>query len=155
MIVHVLQAGADIRLRIDVVAAKIDRASLGKGQVQFELTEPDAKRVGWQLEKTPHINEFQIAVSESAVGIGSRDAEVVIHPEGDIAAEISRHEDTEEARFKVRARNTRRGQGSVIVSVGAGYLEELVIAQANGRQARNGPGKDGVGPQILLCRRAQ
>src|SRR5712671_41317 len=97
LIVHVLQPGADVRLGVDIVAAEIDRASLGKGQIQFELTEPDVKRVGGQLEKTPDINEFQISVAEAAVGVGARDTQVVIHPKSDIAAKVTRHEDAEQA----------------------------------------------------------
>ena len=67
-----------------------------------------AERIRRQFQKPADVDELQVAVAQSAGAVVAGDADVVIHPERDIAAEIARREDAEQAGFKIGSRNELR-----------------------------------------------
>ena len=144
---------------VNVPSAEIPRTGWAEGEVQLELTHSQAKRVGGQLQKTADVYKFQVTVTQATVRASSH-ADIIIHPESDIAAKIPSHENAKEARLKVSARDERRGGVSrqlrvERIPVLAYHLEEGVIAKAYWRQAGNGAWPDRVRPDILLGRCAE
>ena len=159
-VVDVVAGRAEVRLIINIPSAQVPSASLAEGNIEFELTEPQAERVRRKRQKPAQVHKFQVGVPQPAVAICTRHAEVIVHPKRDIAAKVSRSKDTEQARLKIRAwdeRSDHPGCQLIIegISVPAEHLKEVVIAQTNRRQARDGPWPDGVRPQVLLCRSAE
>ena len=149
-----------VRFRVDIVWADINAARLGEWQVQLKLARADAERVFRQLDQAADIDEFQVAVSQAASAVVPGHADIVIHPEGDIAAEVASHKDAEESGFEIGARDdwrhgARSGQCIEAAGVGARELKEVIHAQADGRHTGNGARPDAVRPDILLRRRAQ
>src|ERR1035438_3096282 len=166
-IVYVLYrwiAHSDVHLSVDIVGTEINRACLRKRQIQFELAHPQSECVCGQLEKTSKVDEAQITVAESTIEIGTGDTNIIIHPEGDIAAKISCGEDAEESRLKIGTRNRRRKYRAgcrardlgivIVVGVTASVLEKLVVAQSDRGQTRDGARIDDMRPQFFLRRRS-
>ncbi len=164
-IVHVLLReqgvhGADIGLGVDVVRADVVTARLGEGQVELELAHPEGKRVFGQVHEAPDVDELQVAVAQPAVGVGAGDADVVVHPEGNVAAEIARRKDAEETGLEVGAGNktrSRRGDASAgeVAAIRANHLEVVVHAQPDRRLTGDRARPDGLGPEFGLRRSAQ
>src|ERR1039457_2928393 len=113
-----------------------------------------------QLHQPADVDEFQVSLSQAAIGVRPAHADVVVYPEGDIAAEISRRENTEEARLKIGGRDkwryrSRRRQLRKVGAVGAGVLKILVITQPNWRKTRNRSRPNRLWPKLRVGRRAQ
>src|SRR5208337_1366958 len=150
------QIGPDVGLTIDVVSTDVVGASLRKGQIKFKLPDFQREGIGWQFEIAAHVHEPQVGVAQASIGICARDAEIVVNPESDIAAEIPGSEDAEITRLKVRSRNVLPGRPQVVVvGILTRHLEELIKAQPDRRESRNRSRKYSVRPQFLLRRRSQ
>ena len=63
--------------------------------VRVRTGRPKIERIIRQLHQPADVDELQISVAQSAVGIGAGHADIVIDPEGDVAAEIAGGEDAE------------------------------------------------------------
>src|ERR1019366_8328737 len=88
------------------------------------------------------------SVTEAASGGTSADAEIIVDPEGDAAAEVARGEDAEVAAGEVRTGNELAGgaggiQRVEVISVRAGELEERIKAKPDGRHTWYRSGPDG------------
>src|SRR5258708_32048337 len=97
------------------------------------------------------MREPEIGVSQRSIGIRARTADVVVNPESDIAAEVARCKDAEQAglkvcRWDVSAHCSRRELRVEVVRVPAGCLEELVVAQPYPRNP-----KDGFRPDVMAA----
>ncbi len=123
LVVNVLLAdesrvdSAEISLLIDVPAAEVVATRLGEREIKFELADAEAKGIPRQLHEAPNIDEFQVRISEAARRVVSTDADVVVNPERDVAAEIPRCKDTEQAGREIRSRNKRRNRSWWIKSI--------------------------------------
>ena len=118
------------------------------------------KSVGGEAEISADVHEFQVAITQPAGAVVAPHADVVIHPECDIAAEVTRREDAEKAGLEVGGWNelwngSRRRQSVEPVAVPIGHLEERVHAQPDGRQSRDLSRPNRLRPHILLRRGPQ
>src|SRR5208337_282825 len=77
----------DIGFAEDVPAAQVPGAGLAEGKIQLKLASAEVQRIGRQLQEAADVGEFQIAVAQSAIDVGARHADVVIHPESYAGAE--------------------------------------------------------------------
>src|SRR6516225_4876729 len=108
------------------------------------------------FQESADIYDLQIGLTESAVAVCSRHADVVIDPEGDIAAESASGEYAEEAGFEIggwnvrRWRRPRRKQLVVLVAAAACVLEVVVVAQSDGWLAGNRAGPNRLRPQLRI-----
>src|SRR5664279_1783251 len=108
--------------------------------------------MGRQLgHQPPDIYELKVGLSQSAVGVGTADADVIINPEGDVAAKVAGGEDAEESGLEIGGwdigRNRPgRGQSVELITIAAGVLEVVVIAQPNGRDSGNRARPDRLRP---------
>src|SRR5437879_11967531 len=94
-VIDVLGRSPDVRLIVDVPAAQIPAARWTEGQVKFELSDAQTQRIRGQLEEAADVHEPEVAIPQTSVPTRTADAEIVIHPESDIASKIARHEDAE------------------------------------------------------------
>ena len=128
-------------------------------KVKLKLPDTHAKRVGGKLEESAQVHKFQIAIAQAPIGTGSTNTEVVVHPEGDAATEVPCHEDAEQPRLEVGARDERprvgKSGGINVVPVLAHHLEESVEANTDWGKAGDRARKDRVRPYIFLGRRPQ
>src|SRR5207244_8496810 len=119
-------------------------------QVQYKLSHAHAQCVFWQFEKAADVDKLQVTVAQSSISIRTAHTDVFIDPEGNIATEISRHEDAQKAGLEVGSWNesSRRGQIARIkvVPVLADYLEKSIKPSSNLLRPRERARKDGVGP---------
>src|SRR5690348_16716932 len=90
--------GADIGLVPDVPAADVVVARLAEGKIKFKAANTQTECVLRKFSNTAEINELQIAVPEAPRSIITGDADVFIHPESDVAAEITCSENAEDSR---------------------------------------------------------
>src|SRR4029077_15831218 len=90
---------------INVVRAQVYAAGAGEGEIQLELPSADAERVLGQFKQPAEIDEFQIPATEAAGAVIAADADVVVHPKSNVAAEVPSHEDAEEASLEIAAWN--------------------------------------------------
>ena len=146
---------ADIGLIEDVPAAEVPGTGLADGEVEFELAYAEIDGVGWELDEAAEVVEFEPRIAESSVGVCTGDADVVVNPEGDSAAEVAGGEDAEESRLEVglgdEGADGAGGQGQVeVVAIGADLLVVGVVTEADGWQAWNDAGINGVGPEVGL-----
>ena len=103
------------------------------------------------------IDELQVPVAEAARAVVTGDADVVVDPERDVAAEVAGGEDAKQPGFKVRQWNegrncVRRRQRIEARPAAAGELEIVVVAQSNRWNSRNGARPDRLWPEFLVCR---
>src|SRR5271169_3100842 len=117
--------------------------------------------MGRQLgHQPPDIYKLEVRLAQSAVGVRPAHANVVIDPERDVAAEIASGKDAEESGLEIggwdigRNRPGRR-QSIELITVAAGVLEVVVVAQPNRRDSRYGARPDSLGPQLRVRRSSQ
>src|SRR5579863_8822333 len=73
---------ANVGLSVNVIWTDVVSSRLRKRQIEFELPDLDRERIGGQFEKAAEVDESQVSVAQSAIGVGARDANVVVDPEG-------------------------------------------------------------------------
>lgn len=108
------------------------------------------RQVGRQFEETAYVDKLEVGVPQCSVGIRAGDTDVVIDPEGDTVAKVAGGKNAEEAGLKIRGRNvSAHGAGRKlrieIICVPTGYLEELVVTQADRRDTGMVPGQTVLG----------
>src|ERR1039457_2632591 len=151
---------ADVALAVNVVRAEIHAPGLTERQVELELTGPEMEGIRRKVQEAADVYEFQIAVAQAPGRIASANAGVVIHPEGDVAPEVSRHENAEQSGLEIGGRdelgNGVRSDRNIVevVPIPAGDLKEVVHAQPDRRKAWNRTGPNGFRPHVFLRGRA-
>ena len=80
-----------------------------KGSVEFELADAKFSEYLRQLDQTAYVDELQVASPSLPLAFAPADADIVIHPESDVAAEIARLKDAEKPVSKSAVGTKRRG----------------------------------------------
>src|SRR3974377_693806 len=99
------KGGSDVSFLINVIWAQVDRPRLRERQIQLELPGPERQRVLRQFHEPSDVDELEISVSQSTRAVVTGDAEVVIHPECDVASEVSRGKNAEKSGLEIRGGN--------------------------------------------------
>src|SRR5207237_4284170 len=68
-VVDVVAGRAEVRLIINIPSAKVPSASLTEGNIEFELTEPQAERVRRKRQKPAQVHNFQVRTPPTAVAL--------------------------------------------------------------------------------------
>jgi hypothetical protein len=87
--------------------------------------------IGREVEHASDVDQSQVAIAQSTRSIGPTDADIVIHPERNVASEIARREYAEESSLEVSGWNELRDrvvwcQSIEVVATPTGHLEEGV-----------------------------
>src|SRR5271157_2268587 len=114
----------------------------------------------WQLHQPANVNELQVSFAQSGIGVRSAHADVVVHPEGNVAAEVARSEEAEETGLEIGGRDVGRHspwrqQRAVPVTAAAGVLEVVVVTQPDWGDTGNAARPDRLRPKLGIGWRAQ
>jgi hypothetical protein len=94
------------------------------------------QRVHREVQEAAGVYELHIAVAQAPGRIATANADVIVHPEGDVASEVSGHENAEQSGLKIGGRDElRNGVGSErkiieVVPIAAGDLKEVVFMRS-------------------------
>src|SRR6476469_9480273 len=151
---------ADVGLVPYVIAADVDIAGLADRQIKFKSADSQVQGIFGQLNQSANVMEFQIAIAQATGRVVTCHAEVFVHPECDVAAEISGGKETEQPGTEVRLGDewrhaAGRDQRIKIAAIAGGLLEKRVHPKTDGRKPGNASRPDRVWKKFLLRRRTQ